>query len=130
MFRIVKPIVRAATSSGLSSLFANGSTGVMSEDGYPLKMSFGSSGVSSGDTSENGTTWILLLLVFGRFTLLLLSVMLLCLISTTCLCWLLLTPIQLGYELLINVVSPVTVHLDFHDFCESLFRCFMEYSYS
>jgi hypothetical protein len=96
---------------------------------------------SSGSLSSSwarASLTILPLLVYGHFTmlfsLLLLSVTLLCLLSVTCLCWFLLTPIQLGFELLISVVSfwflfgnlfsTVTVHLNLHDFCESLFRCF------
>jgi hypothetical protein len=81
-----------------------------------------------------------LLLVFGHFTmlfsLLLFSVTLLSFFSVTSLCLFLLTPIQLGFGLLISVVSfwflfrnlfsIVTVHLNLHGFCESLFRCFTE----
>jgi hypothetical protein len=106
MLRTVKPIVQAAASSGLSNLFTYGSSRVMSEDGNSLKIFFGSSGASSKDTFENGTLWNMLLLVFGHFTmlfsLLLLYVTLLCLLSATCLCWLLLTLIQLGYGLIIS----------------------------
>ena len=90
MLRSMKTSFRIAASSGQLDLFENGSSEVTSED-----------------TFGNGSSWNPLLLIFGHFTLLfsllLLSVTLLCFFPVT-LFWLLLTPIQLGFGLLINVV--------------------------
>jgi hypothetical protein len=120
MYRIVISSVREAASSGgvTASLWSE----ISFQQGKPSGF-------------WNSSSKSLLLLVFGHLTLLLLSVTLLCYFPVTSLCWLLLTPIQLGFGLLIHVVyfwflfgnlhSTVTVHLNLHGFCTSLFRCFI-----
>jgi hypothetical protein len=120
MYRIVISSVREAASSGgvTASLWSE----ISFQQGKPSCL-------------WNFSSKSLLLLVFGHLTLLLLSVTLLCYFPVTSLCWLLLTPIQLGFGLLIHVVyfwflfgnlhSTVTAHLNLHGFCISLFRCFI-----
>jgi hypothetical protein len=119
----------------------NGSSGDKSKDVSRLGIQQGKPSAQDKEFCAlwSSTSRNLLLLVFGHlnllFSLLLLSVTSLCYFPVTCLCWLLLIPIQLGYELLIRVVSfrflfgnllsTVTVHQDLHGFYKSLFRCFI-----
>jgi hypothetical protein len=139
MYRTVKISYRGAASSGQSVLFENGSSGDKSKDVSRLGIQQGKPSAQDKEFCArwSSTSRNLLLLVFGHlnllFSLLLLSVALLSYFPVTCLFWLLLIPIHLGYELLIRVVSfrfrfgnllsIVTVHQDLHGFYKRLFRC-------